>query len=132
VNDTSKATTWTTSWPHTVLEVDPVHVVLAETYADGDVDVVHARLGDDVSVRLRARSGPIVRMPTDGVVMIATDDVVLWALGVNREHDQVSSDNSVPALDSVELVRRAQEAVDAAARALSWVGRRAPARPSPP
>lgn len=47
MDDTSKATTWTTSWPHTVLEVDPVHVVLAETYADGDVDVVHARLGHD-------------------------------------------------------------------------------------
>ena len=85
---------------------------------------MHAKLGDDVNVRLREGGAAVVQMATDGVVMIATDDVVVVALGVNRERDRVSTDDPLPAAGSIELVGRAQEAVNAAAKALRWVGRR--------
>jgi hypothetical protein len=82
VIDTGTATTVKEEWPHAVIQVDPVHVVVTETYADSEVDVVCATLDDAVSVTMREGSGAVVQVATDGVVMIATGDVVLLALGV--------------------------------------------------
>lgn len=116
--DTGTATTVREEWPQAVIQVDPVHVVVTETYADSDVDVVCATLDDAVSVTMREGSGAVVQVATDGVVMIATGDVVLLALGVDHEPGQVSSTAPRPSVGSVELIVRAQQAVSAATRSM--------------
>ncbi len=74
-------TSTTTRTESAKIEVDPLHLVVAGTYADSSLDVVHGRLDEDLTLKLPGSDREALRLATQGVVLIVKEGVVLVAFG---------------------------------------------------
>jgi hypothetical protein len=102
------------------IEVDPMHVVVSGTYADSSVDVLRGTLDEDLTITFPDQDDAVLRMATGGVVLVATDGLMLVALGVDETPEAGRADPPAP-LDTIELIGRARQALESAERAFSRV-----------